>query len=84
MPTRLLLLCIQIPYRRHYRTAIADAFDIYIEIRKIVDRGVMVALGRDAPHWRAKNACPACSYKVPSLVHDVMWLASYSTSIAVA
>ncbi|KAJ7875013.1 hypothetical protein B0H13DRAFT_2236144 [Mycena leptocephala] len=25
---------------------------------------VQVALGRDAPNWRLKNACPACLYKV--------------------
>ncbi|KAJ6522597.1 hypothetical protein B0H19DRAFT_1224037 [Mycena capillaripes] len=29
-----------------------------------VDKRVQVALGRDAPHWRLKNACPCCLYKV--------------------
>ncbi|KAJ6614479.1 hypothetical protein B0H10DRAFT_2221215 [Mycena sp. CBHHK59/15] len=40
------------------------AFDVYLAIRAVVDRRVQVALGRDAPDWRLKNACPACLYKL--------------------
>ncbi|RDX46383.1 hypothetical protein OH76DRAFT_1356170 [Lentinus brumalis] len=60
------LLChmYTIPYRRFYRTALADAFDIYLTLLRDVKTQVMGALGRDAPGWRAKNACPACNYKI--------------------
>ena len=54
----------QIPYRRHYRTAIADAYDIYIEIQEVIHRQILTALGHDGPDWRAKNSCPPCAYKV--------------------
>ena len=54
----------QIPYRRHYRTAISDTFDVYIEICQEVERRVMAALGRDDPDWRVLNACPPCNYVV--------------------
>jgi hypothetical protein len=40
------------------------AFDVYLVIRVAVDRQVQVALGRDTPHWRLKNACPCCLYKL--------------------
>ncbi|KAI0362962.1 hypothetical protein BV20DRAFT_959256 [Pilatotrama ljubarskyi] len=50
------------PYRRHHRTAISDAFDIYLAILRSVRQRVQAALGRDTPHWRALNSCPPCSY----------------------
>ncbi|KAJ7790912.1 hypothetical protein B0H14DRAFT_2625569 [Mycena olivaceomarginata] len=40
------------------------AFDVYLAIRTAVDKRVQVALGRDTPHWRLKNACPCCLYKL--------------------
>jgi hypothetical protein len=38
------------------------AYDVYPTVRAIVDKRVQVALGRDKPDWRLKNACPACLY----------------------
>ncbi|CDO74426.1 hypothetical protein BN946_scf184764.g2 [Trametes cinnabarina] len=52
-----------IPYRRYLRTAIGDAYDIYLTILRFVRKHVVSSLGRDSPDWRVKNACPACSYK---------------------
>ncbi|KAJ7226507.1 hypothetical protein B0H12DRAFT_1205258 [Mycena haematopus] len=40
------------------------AFDAYLAIRALVDKRVQAALGRDAPNWRLKNACPCCLYKL--------------------
>ncbi|KAH9931631.1 uncharacterized protein BXZ73DRAFT_90069 [Epithele typhae] len=51
-------------YRRHYRTALGDAYDIYIEILEDVQRDVMSALGRDTPDWRAIHGCPPCGYEL--------------------
>lgn len=62
-----LTLC-QIPYRRYYRTALADAFDIYITIRNEVHQRVMGALGRSDSEWRAVNGCPACAVQVSGQV----------------
>ncbi|KAI9063698.1 hypothetical protein FKP32DRAFT_1676382 [Trametes sanguinea] len=58
------LICYQyyIPYRPLYRTAIADAFDVYLTIQRSITSRIMKTLGRDEPDWRARNACPACSY----------------------
>ncbi|KAJ7343076.1 hypothetical protein DFH08DRAFT_963082 [Mycena albidolilacea] len=39
-------------------------FNAYLAIRAEVDRHVQVALGRNTPHWRLKNACSCCLYKV--------------------
>ncbi|TFY51052.1 hypothetical protein EVJ58_g10764 [Rhodofomes roseus] len=60
------LLCYyyKIPYRRYYRALIADAFEVYLSVLQEVRRRLDVALGRDGPNWRVKNACPACSYKL--------------------
>ena len=54
----------QIPYRPRYRRMFADAFDVYLEIIRIIDKHVKAALGQDGPDWRVLNACPACSYEV--------------------
>ncbi|KAJ7749080.1 hypothetical protein DFH07DRAFT_961924 [Mycena maculata] len=45
------------------------AFDVYLAILARVDRRVKVALGRDAPNWRLRNACTACLYKVEGEPH---------------
>ncbi|KAJ6456048.1 hypothetical protein C8R45DRAFT_1056474 [Mycena sanguinolenta] len=42
----------------------STAFDVYLEIRARVEKRVQIALGRDSPNWRLKNACPACLYKL--------------------
>jgi len=62
----LYLTCKQIPYRPKYRRVFSDAFDVFLEIIRIVDDRVKVALGQDSPDWRVLNACPACSYEVRS------------------
>ena len=58
----------QIPYHRKYRRLFGDAFDIYLEVIKVVNNRVKAALGRDAPNWRVLNACPACTYEVCPVV----------------
>jgi hypothetical protein len=40
------------------------AFNVYLAIRAVVDKRVQVALGRNTPDWRLKNACPPCLYKL--------------------
>ncbi|KAJ7918168.1 hypothetical protein B0H13DRAFT_2231314 [Mycena leptocephala] len=53
-----------VPPRGYLATQFRVAFDVYLAIRATADRRVQVALGRDAPDWRLKNACPACLYKL--------------------
>ncbi|KAI0744667.1 hypothetical protein C8Q76DRAFT_764263 [Earliella scabrosa] len=62
--TKLLCYLYYVPYRRHYRTAISNVFDIYLILRRDVRKQVMHVLGRDAPDWRPQNACAACTYKL--------------------
>ena len=52
------------PYRRRYRTAIGDAFDVYLVIVRGVEKHVQAALERDVENWRVLNACPACCYSL--------------------
>lgn len=54
----------QWPYRWRYHTAIANAFDVYLTIKRMVNDRIAAALDRDTPDWRVKNACPPCRYKV--------------------
>ncbi|KAJ6448968.1 hypothetical protein C8R47DRAFT_999342 [Mycena vitilis] len=42
----------------------STCFDVYLDILKVVDERVDKVLGRDAPNWRLKNCCPACTYKL--------------------
>ncbi|KAJ7243703.1 hypothetical protein C8J57DRAFT_1438524 [Mycena rebaudengoi] len=53
-----------VPHRPYLSTQFSTAFDIYLSLRAIIDKWVLVALGRDLPNWRVKNACPCCMYKV--------------------
>ncbi|PIL29500.1 hypothetical protein GSI_08308 [Ganoderma sinense ZZ0214-1] len=53
-----------IPYRRHYRTGLSDAFDIYLTIQQRVEQQIMAALGRETSDWRPIHGCPPCSYEV--------------------
>ena len=53
-----------VPYRRRYRTAMSDAFEVYLSILRAVDKQVQRVLGRDTPDWRVLNACPPCGYEV--------------------
>ncbi|PPQ84634.1 hypothetical protein CVT24_007189, partial [Panaeolus cyanescens] len=53
-----------VPYRRGWRTAFSDAFDLYLTLKRHVNGQVQKALGRDSEHWRAKNACPPCNYEL--------------------
>ncbi|KAF8170782.1 hypothetical protein BJ912DRAFT_860927 [Pholiota molesta] len=53
-----------IPYKRRYRKAISDAFDVYLTILRAVNVQVADILGRNSPNWRVLNACPACTYEL--------------------
>lgn len=58
------------PFQPYLAQQFRIAFDVYLAIRRSVDKLVMKALGRDAPNWRVKNACPSCFYRLegePSL-----------------
>ncbi|KAI0640945.1 hypothetical protein C8Q79DRAFT_1014781 [Trametes meyenii] len=47
-------------YRKHLRTQFSTAFDVYLNISRIVDQRCTKALRRDDPHWRIKHSCPCC------------------------
>ncbi|KAF8188436.1 hypothetical protein K438DRAFT_1594303, partial [Mycena galopus ATCC 62051] len=53
-----------VPPRSYLTVQFSVAFDVYLAIRAEVDKRVQAALGRDAPNWRLRNACPACMYKL--------------------
>ncbi|KAL6298830.1 hypothetical protein BKA93DRAFT_833746 [Sparassis latifolia] len=51
-------------YQGTYRSALSDAFDIYLSIHRVIDKRVQAELGRGTPDWRVLNACPACCYEL--------------------
>ncbi|KAJ6553701.1 hypothetical protein DFH09DRAFT_924701 [Mycena vulgaris] len=53
-----------VPFRTYLSTQFSIAFDVYLATLAMVEKRVLKALGRDAPDWRLKNACPACLYKL--------------------
>ncbi|KAJ3831206.1 hypothetical protein F5878DRAFT_549821 [Lentinula raphanica] len=52
------------PYRRSYRTALSDTFDVYLSIVREVDARVASELGHDEPNYRVLHSCPSCSYEL--------------------
>ncbi|KAG1781307.1 hypothetical protein EV702DRAFT_1177559 [Suillus placidus] len=73
------------PYRRCYRTALADAFDVYLIIRRNVDEQVREALGCNLPNWRVTNGCPPCGYELdgePELLYQRMLVFDGNNSLS--
>ncbi|KAJ7432670.1 hypothetical protein B0H11DRAFT_2165186 [Mycena galericulata] len=62
-------------YKPYLSQQFSICFDVYLDILARVEKRVKKALGRDAPDWRLKNACPACTYKLEGekeLVFSIM------------
>ncbi|KAJ7312736.1 hypothetical protein DFH08DRAFT_973256 [Mycena albidolilacea] len=53
-----------VAFKPYASQRLSKCFDVYLEILKTVDDCVMKVLGRDAPDWRLKNCCPACTYNL--------------------
>ncbi|KAF7976738.1 hypothetical protein HWV62_5710 [Athelia sp. TMB] len=51
-------------YHTCHRDQLNIAFDAYLDILRCVEKMANVALKRDTPHWRVKNACPPCHYEL--------------------
>lgn len=60
----------QMPYRRGYRTALSDTFDIYLAIKRKIDARVAKELGHDDPNYRVLHSCPCCNYEVSTIHYN--------------
>ncbi|KAK7689644.1 hypothetical protein QCA50_007437 [Cerrena zonata] len=66
----------QIPYRRYLRTILAETYEIFLRISRVVDKRVQSALGWDTENWRVSNACVACCYMLqdePPIKFSHLW-----------
>ncbi|KAI0371572.1 hypothetical protein BV20DRAFT_1035216 [Pilatotrama ljubarskyi] len=73
-----------IPYRRRYRTAMSDAYDVYLTMLRSIDARISTSLKRDTPDWRVQNLCPACCYVLedePPLVWGHMYCIDGNNSL---
>ncbi|KZV98948.1 hypothetical protein EXIGLDRAFT_763178 [Exidia glandulosa HHB12029] len=56
------------PHNHLYQQYLCDqftlAFDTFLAIQHEVESRVKVLLNRSQPHWRVKNSCPVCRYKL--------------------
>ncbi|KAJ7577336.1 hypothetical protein C8J56DRAFT_1007167 [Mycena floridula] len=55
---------IKTPFRSYLSEQFTIAFDLYLDILRLVRLHVAVALKRDSPDWRLANACPCCLYEL--------------------
>jgi hypothetical protein len=65
----------RVPYRPYLSQQFSISYDLYLSIRTSVEARVRAALKRDSQHWRIKNTCPACSYKLQGekkLIFDML------------
>jgi hypothetical protein len=51
-------------FHPYLSTQFSICHDLFLQIHDIVTSKVQQCLGRDAPDWRLKNACPACTYRL--------------------
>jgi hypothetical protein len=54
----------QFPYSKTLWRQFTDTFDVYLMILREVQKRIAEVLGHAEPHWREKNSCPSCQYKV--------------------
>ncbi|KAG9313581.1 hypothetical protein JVU11DRAFT_5911 [Chiua virens] len=53
-----------VPYRPYLSAQFSAVFDVYLEILAQVEQRMNAVLRRNTPHWRMRNTCPACFYKL--------------------
>ncbi|KAI0075055.1 hypothetical protein K474DRAFT_1685473 [Panus rudis PR-1116 ss-1] len=74
--TRVLCDYYCVPYRRHLRHIVNDAFVVYLLILHRVQKQVDKELGWDGPNFRVLNACSACCYELldePPMKFSRLW-----------
>ncbi|TEB22435.1 hypothetical protein FA13DRAFT_1716044 [Coprinellus micaceus] len=54
----------QTPYQCQWQTTLADAFDVFLNIKHQVNEGIVQVLGRVTENWGVLNGCPSCTYGV--------------------
>ncbi|KAK7438741.1 hypothetical protein VKT23_017871 [Stygiomarasmius scandens] len=81
---RVLCHLYKIPYRRFYRSAFSNAFDVYLQIRRAVDIRVAKELGYNTHNYRVLHSCPPCCYELqdePRLKYSRMWVCDGNNSL---
>ena len=68
-----------LPYRRRYRDALSETFELYVQLDSLVQSHIKDFLGWNTPNWRVLNACPPCNYKVSLTFQPHIPTASSST-----
>lgn len=64
-----------VPFRGYLTEQFSVCFDLYLSIRRGVDRLVKTHLNRAGPNWRLENACPPCACKLvgePALKFSIL------------
>lgn len=63
-------------YKTYLYEQFSICYDLYLATLHRVSKQVQVALGRDDPDYRLRNACPACTYKLvgeDKLIFDMLF-----------
>ena len=50
----------------------SQAFDIFSDVQRRLQKKVDTALGHDDPHWRMRYSCPACGFEVSSPLRHML------------
>jgi hypothetical protein len=53
-----------VPFRPYLSQQFSISYDLYLMIREEVQQRVSAALRHDAPNYRLRHSCPACTYKL--------------------
>jgi hypothetical protein len=65
MSTRLYLsFSVQKPYDRYLRDLLAQAYDFFLDLERVVDEQVKAVLNENTPDWRLLHSCPCCRHEV--------------------
>ena len=72
------------PFKPYISRQFSICYDFYLEIRRVTDEQVHVALDRNSEDYRLRNNCPACTYRLtnePKLEFSMLYTVDGNDSL---
>ena len=69
--------CCQVKYNHSMEQLFSQAFDVFSDLQRRLQKRVDTALGRDGPDWSMRYSCPACGFEVSSSLHSMFQSAHF-------
>lgn len=85
LTTSLMTMHWQVPFKAYLSQQFSISFDLYLDILAATELRALIFIERNAPDWRLRNACPACTYKLTGeakLMFEALYTMDGNNSLA--